>query len=176
MENERELKKTMTTQKQNNDSTLFSQNIFTVLTEKTISKKNYDDFMTFLRSNIQPDLSCLSELLGKTITLGELEDRLDIKVYEAMQSDLRSDYLKYKSNIFTRAIRLFLKCKSCKKDFDSGIVVTNEEFITIKIQGQHHNCPACQFDNVANKCDYEVREVSELFLQNKLSRPNTFEK
>ena len=141
---------------------LFSQNIFTLLTEKTISKKVYDDFMSFLKNNIQPDLNCLSELLGKTITLGELEDRLDVKIYEAMQSDLRSDYLKYKSNIFTRTIRLFLRCKSCKKDFDSGISVTNEEFNDITIKGKQQVCPHCQFENVANKCDYEVREIASI--------------
>ncbi len=156
----------------------FAHNLHTLLTSPTMRGQDYYDFMILLQKKIQPDMDLLANLLGTKMSLGELEERLDIKIYEAttkykniMQSDLsslenqnvfvnnyRSEYFKYKAHLFTRNVRLFLRCKGCKKEFDSNISVTNEAFNEMVIKGRQHLCSHCQFENVVNKCDYIIQE------------------
>jgi len=49
---------------------------------------------------------------------------------------------------------LMLKCKSCGREFPSGLDFSKEAFETSKLENNTHQCPFCKHSDVYNKPDY----------------------
>jgi cysteinyl-tRNA synthetase len=53
---------------------------------------------------------------------------------------------------------LYLKCKNCKKEFFSGIILPKNVFENSKIENNKHECPICKTINSPNKIEYYYKE------------------
>lgn len=150
----------------------------------SVKGRDYFDLLWFVKKGVKPNIKRLSDLLGRTVELKDIERELDQKVEQVstklktdFQADLipfvvnpaivpayvhnyKEEYLRYKSNSFSNMVALMLKCKECGKNFSSGIAISEESFKTTEFKNNTHVCPFCGFKNVVNKGDYGLAVVN----------------
>lgn len=146
----------------------------------SVKGRDYFDLLWFIKNGVKPNIKRLSEMLGRSVKLSDIEKDLDRKVEQAstklktdFQEDLipfmanpdvlpiyidnyQEEYLRYKSNSFSNMVNLMLKCRECGKSFSSGIVISKESFKTGEFKNNTHVCPFCGFKNVVNKENYSL--------------------